>query len=129
VLSVTTPAGSLLLPGDISRAVERRLARLASRGHEVIVVPHHGSRSSSSADWLAWTRPQQALVSAGWGNRFGFPHAEVSQRHQQQGSALLGTAECGALRIRLGADGSLQTESARRLRKGIWRWPAASHCP
>jgi competence protein ComEC len=129
VLSVTTPAGSLLLPGDISRAVERRLARLASRGHEVIVVPHHGSRSSSSADWLAWTRPQQALVSAGWGNRFGFPHAEVSQRHQQQGSALLGTAECGALRIRLGADGSLQTESARRLRKGIWRWPAASNCP
>lgn len=129
VLSVTTAGGSVLLPGDIDQAVERRLARLSSRGHTVVVVPHHGSRTSSSGDWLEWTRPGHALVSAGAGNRFGFPHPEVVERHRLRAIDLWSTADCGALRVDLGRDGSLQTASARRVRDRPWRWPAAASCP
>jgi competence protein ComEC len=67
VLAVSTPTASLLLPGDVGRLVERRLAGLTTRGHVVLVAPHHGSRSSSSAALLDWSKPGLALVSTAWG--------------------------------------------------------------
>ena len=57
------------------------------------------------------------------------PRPSVRQRYRELGSRFWATGECGALRIALDADGGLRAWSARRLRPGIWRWPAAPHCP
>jgi competence protein ComEC len=81
VLLVEGPGGRLLLTGDISNRVEPRVAAALDDGPPtVLLVPHHGSGSSSSADFIAAVHPQVALVSAGWRSRFGHPHPLVVQR-------------------------------------------------
>jgi competence protein ComEC len=98
VLSVRSGAGSVLLPGDISRRAERQLA---AAGHlpqsDVAIVPHHGSRGSSSPEFIAAVKPRWALVSAGHLNRFGFPKAEVVAHWEQNGAIVRSTAVDGAL--------------------------------
>jgi competence protein ComEC len=70
----------------------------------VLVVPHHGSRSSSSADFLQGLSPVAALVSAAWRSRFGHPHAEVVARHAAAGIPLWNTAGEGSLALEFPAD-------------------------
>ncbi len=130
VLQLLAPGGRMLLPGDIGQIVERRLARRRDAGgHRLLVVPHHGSRTSSSEALLDWARPEVVLIPAGWGNRFGIPDAAVLDRLTARGIPAAGTAECGALRFTLRADGRLESDSARHARRGFWRFPAAPHCP
>jgi competence protein ComEC len=121
VLRIETAHGAVLLPGDIGEAVEERLvgrvpADLASR---VVVVPHHGSRHSSTAGFVAATAPGVALVSAGHGNRFGHPDAGAVARWEAAGTRVLDTAASGALRIRLG-DAGLDVEAERQRRPRLW---------
>lgn len=101
VLYIESEQGSVLLPGDISKAAEQRLLNLYNGpSATVLVVGHHGSKSSSSSEWLAAVSPQLALVSAGQWNRFGMPHLEVVERFAGAGIPLLNTAVCGALNLR-----------------------------
>lgn len=132
VLQIVAPGGRMLLPGDIGHRVEARLARRTSRpggAHRLILAPHHGSRSSSSAPFLAWADPDAVVVSVGHGNRFGLPHEDVVARYRERGVAPWTTAACGALRLTLRADGRLEARSARRSRPGPWRYPAGESCP
>jgi len=122
-------AGSVLLAGDISSAVEHRLAGVALGRHRILLVPHHGSMTSSSQEFIARVRPQLAIATTGLGNRFGFPRSEIVERYIAAGTEFWSSGACGAIRIRLAADGGIHTESARRKRKRIWRWPAARECP
>jgi len=130
VVEVERGGRRILLSGDISATVEARLLRdgllLPS---EVLLVPHHGSLTSSSPGLIAALRPRLAVATAGLGNRFGFPRAEVRQRYERAGVPFWSTGECGALRIVSRGDGSLAATSARLQRPAIWRWPAAAHCP
>ena len=73
---------SLLLTGDIATAAERHLAAAAGEKlrADVLRVAHHGSRTSTSPEFLAAVSPQSAVISAGRGNRFGHTHAEVVDR-------------------------------------------------
>ena len=71
----------------------------------MLVVPHHGSRSSSSADFLQGLSPVAALVSAAWRSRFGHPHAEVVARHAAAGIPLWNTAGEGSLLLDPKGDG------------------------
>jgi len=129
VIEVRAGGASLLLPGDVGSLVERRLAGLGGEGFNILVAPHHGSRTSTGADLLAWARPQLVLISAGAGNRFGFPHPEVLQRIRRAGAQAWATSACGALRVGVSARGAVESRSARRERSGFWRWPAAEECP
>lgn len=129
VLSVTGPAGSILLPGDVSKPIERRLLAEGLARHDVLLVPHHGSDSSSGADFLARVRPGLAIATAALGNRFDFPRESVRDRYRAAGIPLVTTGDCGALRIRLRAGEIRSLASARRERRRIWRWPAAAGCP
>jgi competence protein ComEC len=129
VLSVRGKSGSVLLAGDISSAVENRLERAQLLPHRVLLVPHHGSLTSSGKDFIAAVRPEMAIATASLGNRFGFPRPEIVQRYTEAGSRFWSTGECGALRVHIAADGVIQATSARRQRNRIWRWPAAPHCP
>jgi competence protein ComEC len=129
VLSVTSAAGRVLLPGDISALVERRLAYLATPPFDLVLAPHHGSRSSSSQAFLDWARPRGILVAAGYANRFAFPHEEVLDRYRARQVPAASTGTCGAMRFTLRYDGRWEPASARLERRGFWRWPAAGNCP
>lgn len=129
VLALEGPGGRVLLSGDVSAAVERRLLHARARPYDLLLVPHHGSTTSSSPEFVAATRPRAAVATAALGNRFGFPRDEVRRRYERAGARFWSTGECGALRLRLLPDGRFEARSARRDRPGIWRWPAAPGCP
>ena len=66
----------------------------------VLVVPHHGSRTSSSMRLLEQVRPLIGVVSAGHLNRFGMPHSEVLERYATMGVTMWQTAQIGTVNIR-----------------------------
>ncbi len=99
VLRVRTARSSLLLTGDIEAREEADLVqRLGSALQtQVMLVPHHGSRTSSTPGWLDAVQPQVAWVQAGYRNRFGHPAAEVMARYEARRIRVLQTARCGAI--------------------------------
>jgi competence protein ComEC len=112
VLRVRNAQLSVLLPGDIEIAGEVSLVRHAAHElpAEVLVAPHHGSRTSSSAELIAAVGPRLVLFSTGFRNRYGFPKPDIIARYRQQGARPLDTARAGAIEIDTDADGySLRT--------------------
>lgn len=102
VLLIAAGKHRVLLTGDIERPVETRLSyggRL--RPVAVALVPHHGSRTSSSSSFIAALQAEVAVVSAGYRNRWGFPKDDVVTRWQQSGAKVLTTAASGAIQHRL----------------------------
>lgn len=129
VVSVRGAGGGLLLSGDVSEAVEKRLLAEGLLPHRLMLVPHHGSSTSSSRTFVETLRPEVAIATAGLGNRFDFPRPEIRQRYRAQGIRFWSTGECGALSVKLHPDGAIEASSARRQRERIWRWPVAANCP
>ena len=119
VLAVEGVSGRILLTGDVSHRVERRMSAesLASPLPTVTTVAHHGSRHSSDLAWLRIVRPTIAIASAGWRNRFGHPHPLVVDRHANVGSDVYVTARSGAMRIDFPTDGTPHVQRE-------WRRPA-----
>jgi competence protein ComEC len=101
VLLVTGRGGRALLTGDISTRVEGAVADAAGVDDMplVLVVPHHGSKTSSGEAFLRTLRPRLALVSAGWRNRFGHPAPVVVARYRALGIPLLDTSDSGAIEV------------------------------
>jgi competence protein ComEC len=124
VLAVSLGGQAALLTGDITaREGEPELARRSIRA-AVLTVPHHGSRTSSSAAFLDAVRPEVALVSAGYRNRFRHPHPEVLARYEARGVRLWRTDLQGAIRVDLGPDGvRVRSERAAPVEGGV----AGSH--
>jgi competence protein ComEC len=100
-----------LLAGDIEKPQELRLAQGAAplRAHWLL-VPHHGSRTSSSDAFLAAVQPGLAVAQAGYRNRFGHPAAEVVQRYADRAIPLEASATCGALTWGSQAPGKVRCE-------------------
>jgi competence protein ComEC len=98
---------TVLLPGDVERPAEQEMLRRVGPALKstILLVPHHGSRSSSSTEFLAAVQPEYAIVSCGWRNRFNFPHPEVLARYRGVGSRILRTDTDGAIQIQLQPDG------------------------
>ncbi len=123
VLRVAAGGATLLLTGDIEAEAERRLlARSpAALAVDVLQVPHHGSRTSSTVGFVAATRPRLALVASGWRNRFGLPAPEVVARYAAAGAEVLDTADSGALEVRLPAvPGGLEVRRHRAQARRFW---------
>ena len=118
VLRVASAGRSVLLTGDIEREPEAAL--VAAHGDalrsDVLIAPHHGSKTSSSAPFLDAVRPRIAVFQAGYRNRFGHPAAEVLERYRERGVAVVASPACGAWQWRADAapDGACQREVARR---------------
>ena len=91
----------MLLPGDIERLGEFRLVRHYGKRlqSDVLLVPHHGSRTSSHRYFLQRVEPEWALVSSGYLNRFNMPHPESMQRLAETGAEILLTAESGQVSL------------------------------
>lgn len=122
VLRVAAAGTVALLPGDIEAAAETALLSRAPAQlrAQVLVVPHHGSTTSSTAAFLDAVSPTLALVSTGYRNRFGFPRPVVMQRYIERGIPLLNTAQEGAITVRLAVDGRLEPFSFRVRRRHYW---------
>ena len=118
VLRVSGAQGSLLLAGDIEREQESRLVDSgASLRSEVLLVPRHGAKASSGAAFLDAVQPRVAVVQAGYGNRFGYPAAEVRARLASRGVLLRASPSCGAWHWS-GAEGAAQEGLCERDRVG-----------
>ncbi len=111
VLRIQYGERSILLTGDIEQAAERALLASQEPLHaDVIKVPHHGSKTSSTEGFVAATKPQLAIISVGRTSRFGHPHKEVVERWQSSGATVLTTGHSGTITITTdGHDLSLKT--------------------
>jgi competence protein ComEC len=129
VLEVVAGNHSILLPGDIESPVENHLARIgALTPSAIVVVPHHGSRTSSAAGFVDALRPGVAIVSAGYGNRWGFPKEEVVERWEQAGAVVMNTATSGAIHYRVCADSGPRLKGEQRKRmKRYWHDPVVEN--
>ncbi|MDB5956149.1 DNA internalization-related competence protein ComEC/Rec2 [Ramlibacter sp.] len=97
VLRIANAHARVLLVGDIEKAQEATLAASPERLRaDLLLVPHHGSRTSSTAAFLDAVRPSQALVQAGYRNRFGHPAPDVVARYLARGIAVTASPACGA---------------------------------
>ncbi len=122
------PTG-VLFSGDVEHEAENVLA-LRTAAIEILKVPHHGSRTSSSEDFLRAVRPRVAVMSAGRNNAFGHPHPEVVTRYQELGIEVLRTDRDGTVEISLFPDQiRVRTQRAGRppiekliSRRETWPW-------
>jgi competence protein ComEC len=119
VLAVTDAQGRrLLLTGDLEAEQESRLVREqpGALKSAVLLVPHHGSKTSSSAAFIEAVAPQTALVQAGYRNRFGHPAPAVVARWRGSGVEPVRTDACGAWQwaSNAPATGSCERDAARR---------------
>ncbi|MCO5976113.1 DNA internalization-related competence protein ComEC/Rec2 [Ideonella oryzae] len=110
---------SALLTGDIELAQEAALVQRwgDSLHSEVLVVPHHGSHTSSGEAFLAAVAPRVAVMQLGYRNRFGHPHPEIWDRYIQDGIDVVRTDHCGAWLW--DGDGASCT---RNVRRHYWQW-------
>lgn len=99
----------VLLTGDISRRVEARMLGGDGPGwvrepvaHRIVLAPHHGSKTSSSGEWIDAIGPNQVIYTAGYRHHYGHPHPEVAERYRRQGVEALSTACSGEIRLALG---------------------------
>jgi competence protein ComEC len=100
VLRITYGSRSFLLTGDIERQAEAdMLPNNAVLDSDVVKVPHHGSRTSSTPAFVASTHPQYAVISVGRHSPFGHPHADVVQRWQDSNVRVLTTGENGMISV------------------------------
>jgi len=122
VLQVSAGSHRLLLTGDIERAAEAELLRSGRlQDVDVVIVPHHGSRTSSSPSFVRALHPDLAIISAGFGNRWGLPHVEVAGRWRASGAEVLTTAASGAISLRLCEQGGIEALTRQRVRqRRIW---------
>src|SRR5687768_15459912 len=100
VLRVAFGRRSILLTGDIERSGENALIATGKELRtDVVKVPHHGSRSSSTQPFVTATKAKVAIVSVGQNSTFGHPHAEVVERWQTNGAQVLTTGDCGTISV------------------------------
>ena len=101
VLRLSHGEVDMLFSGDVEAAGERiLLGTPAPLQSEILKVPHHGSRSSSTRPFLEAVSPEIAVASLGYRNRFRFPAPEVVGRYEQQGTTLLRTDQVGTVTVR-----------------------------
>lgn len=114
-----------LLPGDIEADAERALAAATALRADVLLAPHHGSRTSSSATFVDAVRPQVVIHSAGWRHPFRHPRPEVVARYAELGARQYVTGQGGAISVwRDGASGRIEVREYRRDAARWWNAPA-----
>ncbi len=127
VLQINDANGvSALLAGDIEQSQERELlARGVLEPVRLLLVPHHGSKTSSSEAFIDALAPSIAVVQSGYRNRFGHPAPEVVKRYEQRAAAVVATPECGAAHWRSDAPDAVGCERERAAR--YWQHRVADH--
>jgi competence protein ComEC len=114
---------TVLLTGDIEAPQEARLLAWGAGllKSDVLLVPHHGSKTSSTAPFIAAASPEVAVVQAGWRNRFGHPHPDVVARYSAAGVKLMSTADRGAVELEVDQAGGMRFTAHRQAQVPYWR--------
>ncbi|MBM5811583.1 MAG: DNA internalization-related competence protein ComEC/Rec2 [Gammaproteobacteria bacterium] len=112
-LAVSGPGGRALLLADVEQQAEALLAARRPAA-DVVLLPHHGSRSSSTPGLVAAVGARLGIAAAGFGNQWDLPHAEVVARWRAAGTTVLTTASRGAITVQTGAaPAALRVTTAR----------------
>jgi competence protein ComEC len=122
VLRIVSPYEAALLPADIERRSEIGLLR-NSPGRlsaDVLIAPHHGSRTSSTPEFVRAVAPRLVVFSVGNRNRFGHPHPAAMRRYREQGSDMVRTDLAGAVLVKMGSSG-IETSGSRQLERRYWQ--------
>lgn len=90
---------SMLLTGDLTSSVEGNLEGLLAKPYTVLKVGHHGSKYSTSDEFLAKVKPRLSILSAGKRNRYGHPSKEVVEKLEKSGSYYIRTDWSGGITI------------------------------
>jgi len=124
-LSIRGAGGSALLLADPESAAEQELLAMPLAA-DVVLLPHHGSKTSSTPALIAAVSARLGIASTGFGNRWGMPIADVVGRWRGAGTTVLNTAATGAVRVQFsgGRDG-IEVATERRAARRWWRQPAA----
>ena len=125
VVRISTTGANVLLTADIESKSERELLAAApdKLRAQVLLMPHHGSRTSSSPEFVGEVNPDIALIAAGYRNRFGHPNDEVLDRYRALGSRIYRTDRDGALLLAIESDGTLSVQRYRALYRRYWHAP------
>ncbi|MBE0356633.1 competence protein ComEC [Pseudoalteromonas phenolica O-BC30] len=114
VVKITGPGGSILLTGDIEYEAEQLLVQRyqESLKANILLVPHHGSKTSSSEEFLTSVNPDIGVISRNYFSPWALPHREITDRYASKKIKLLDTALSGQITIRF-FDDSYKIEGAR----------------
>ena len=123
VLKVSAGGESLLITSDIEKKVERELVE--NYGDQLqaqaLIVPHHGSKTSSTQAFVDTVKPQLALFPAGYRNRYHHPKAEVVERYRNSGASIHFSGHVGAVKLLFDADNGLTlTDEYRKSSQKYW---------
>ncbi len=121
VLRVRGRYGTILLPADIEKKAEHWIAEREGGGlsADILVAPHHGSKTSSSAEFLQAIRPRYVVFPVGYRNRYRHPYPLVRDRYRALGSELYDSPSSGALEFRLRATG-IEVSAYREQHRRFW---------
>ena len=122
VLRVSAKSGSVLFTGDIEKSAERKL--LESYGNklasDILIVPHHGSNTSSTKAFLGAVSPEVSIISVGYRNRYRLPNSRVTERYRSMDMRFLQTDKTGAITINLSQGAGLSIEKYRVKAAKYW---------
>jgi len=121
IVQIEMAGKRILIPGDIEKRVESKLVELFKHElkSDILIVPHHGSRTSSSEEFVSLVAPSIAIVSSGFKNRFNHPHPDVVATFHRRGVPLFNSANSGAVEIEWGENASVI--EWRKENPPIWR--------
>ena len=123
VVRIESPHGTVLLTGDLEARGEQELVRREPRllKADVLLVPHHGSRTSSTPAFIAAVEPDIAVYAAGYRNRFGHPRPDIVARYESRGVRGFRTDLDGALTFTFAPDTAQAPRAEREHDRRYWR--------
>lgn len=121
VLKISNRRKAILLTGDIEQEAEQRLLQRSKAllAADIVVAPHHGSKTSSTEDFVKSIHPHYVLYATGYVNRYYFPHASVIDNYRKVGAVQLNTVDTGAILMQV-AEGRIQVKKYREESRKYW---------
>lgn len=123
VLKISNQKHSILLTGDIEKVAEQRLVlqHREALSANILLAPHHGSKTSSTIEFVRAVAPQYVIFSTGYLNRYHHPHPDVVTRYQARRINILDTVASGAITMTLLPDsGKVELQEYRKITQKIW---------
>jgi len=122
VLQIKNQGGVILLTGDIEKQAESQLIQRYGKllKSNILVAPHHGSKTSSSKTFISQVNPDIVLFPVGYRNRYHFPDKTIVSSYKNSASTLLNSAQHGAIKLQVSTQGILPPIIWRKQAQRIW---------